>query len=188
MIELLKKIYTKYPFLVIFIFSLINTIILMLIFVIHSSFEINQQLFIIIYFLCVFGFIIYTYFIEKSVIKYLGVFIFIILGLLIIIDLYFIKSGISYYLLLVLEVIGVGIFSTLLFPIGLMDHDFAILIILIPFFPYVFITNIKITKIFKNLKSENSKKYKLLGLYFLHNNLLLINIFNYFIFNFSLFN
>jgi hypothetical protein len=178
MIDLFRKIYAKYSFLVILAFSLLNAILVMVIFENNSN-VICQHLLITFYFLCIIGLSVYLFYIKYFDIKNIVTFVFIILGLLITIDLYFTKSEILPILLAgVLIIIYTIYFFTIeqIFP-DIINYE--IIIIYIVVFIYILINNAKITKLFKDLVFENSKKYILLILYYIQSNLFLINLFTY---------
>jgi hypothetical protein len=195
--DILEKINTKYSFLTIFVFSLANTVLFLLL----KSLDENNikignisffQLLSIINILLIFLFIyIYINSIEKD--KKLNIFISIIIILSFLInifgtiDLYFNEENIFVMILgffNILPLIIILIFSYFLeraidlLPINTNYTAWDLI-----YFVYIFINNIVISILIKKLIFKNNNKYILLTLYYLQSNICIINLISVFEFS-----
>jgi hypothetical protein len=201
--EILDKLYLRYPFLVVFAFSLFATFLALptvqfneplshwdifrtdeILLMKSSGYQLllfSLNIFCIIRFM-----VMYLISIEKN--KKRNVFIFIILvigflmNILFTFDLFYVKSNISVILLFIPFVLIVLLLYPILilipFPDNMSDtHEYIIYIIIgVILFFIVLINNSIIKYIFKFIILKNNKKNEILTLYFLQNNTQLINV------------
>jgi hypothetical protein len=195
--DILEKINTKYSFLTIFVFSLINAVLFILLkFFDENNTKIGDvsffQLLSIINILLISLFItIYMNSIEKN--KKLDSFfsIIIILNFIInilgTIDLYFTESNgfvqvLGFFNLLPMSILF--IFSYLLERIlNLLPININYTAENLTYFVYIFVNNIVISVLIKKLTFENNNKYILLTLYYLQSNIGTINVISVLVFS-----
>jgi hypothetical protein len=182
--EILGKIYAKYLYLVVFIFSLLTTILVILNLYFYNKFEkidIFQLLVFVSNFICILSFtILYIKSIEnkkRNIIIFILIFSYYLASILGAIDLYFLKVNIFLSILVIFNLLNILLLYPLILIFGYYSSyvNQVILAGIILFFIFL-INNIVIIKLSKLIILKNDRKYILLTLYYFLNNIISLSI------------